>query len=120
MVIVGDGTGGLRYGVATLDSNRAKSRFGIAYVRAICSQAGVGFQESSPDEDVLAIDGCVDFEVAPVRVQVKCTGKFRIKGGRTATWQIEEPWLRHWVRSAVPVYFVLVIVDPDEQASWMQ
>lgn len=105
--------------VATLDSNRAKSRFGIAYMRAVCSQAGVGFQETSPDEDVLAVDGTVELEIAPARVQVKCTGKFRIKGGATATWPVDESWRRHWTRSKLPVYFVLVIVDPDDQFSWL-
>jgi hypothetical protein len=116
---MGDGTSRPWNSVATLDSNRAKSRFGIAYVRAVCSQAGVGFQETSPDEDVLAVDGSVEFELAPARVQVKCTGQFRLKGGPTATWPIDDSWRRHWTRSGVPVYFVLVIVDPDDQVSWL-
>lgn len=120
MVIMADGASRSWNGVATLDANRAKSRFGVAYVRAVCSQAGVGFQEGSPDEDVLAIDGNIDFEIAPARVQVKCTGKFRIKGGSTATWPIDESWVQHWKRSGLPVYFVLVIVDPDDQVSWLQ
>lgn len=106
-------------GVATLDANRAKSRFGVAYVRAVCSQAGVGFQETSPDEDVLAVDGNVEFEIASARVQVKCTGRFRLNGGSTATWPIDEAWRQHWKRSGVPVYFVLVIVDPDDQLEWL-
>ncbi|MFJ6677463.1 DUF4365 domain-containing protein [Actinosynnema sp. NPDC091369] len=120
MAIMTDGASRSLNGVAILDANRAKSRFGIAYVRAVCSQAGAGFQEGSPDEDVLAIDGSIEFEMAPARVQVKCTGQFRIKGGSTATWPIEESWLRHWKRSGVPVYFILVIVDPDDQVSWLQ
>jgi hypothetical protein len=65
MAIMVDGVGHARDGIATLDTNRAKSRFGVAYVRAVCSQAGVGFQETSPDEDVLAVDGNVEFEIAP-------------------------------------------------------
>lgn len=105
--------------IATLEPNLAKSRFGVAYVRAVCSQAGIGFDETSADEDVLAIDGHINFEVAPVRVQVKCTGRFRIKGGRSATWPIEEAWCRSWRQSKVPVYFVLVIVDPDDQDMWL-
>src|ERR1700754_1000947 len=113
------GTGPSGKGMATLDANRAKARFGVSYVRAVCSQAGVGFQETSPDEDVLAVDGNVDFEIAPARVQVKCTGQFRLKGGSTATWPIDESWRQRWKRSGVPVYFVLVIVDPDDQVSWL-
>ncbi|MFI6031349.1 DUF4365 domain-containing protein [Amycolatopsis magusensis] len=119
MAIMVDGGSPPRNGVATLDTNRAKSRFGVAYVRAVCSQAGVGFQETSPDEDVLAVDANVEFEIAPAKVQVKCTGQFRLKGGATATWPIEEAWRQRWKRSGLPVYFVLVIVDPDDQAEWL-
>lgn len=120
MAIMADGVSRPWNGMATLDANRAKSRFGVAYVRAVCSQAGVGFQETSPDEDVLAVDGNVEFDVAPARVQVKCTGQFRLKGGSTATWPIDESWRQRWRRSGLPVYFVLVIVDPDDQVSWLQ
>ncbi|WP_410589248.1 DUF4365 domain-containing protein [Amycolatopsis sp. lyj-23] len=119
MAIMVGGESGRWTSVATLDANRSKSRFGVAYVRAVCSQAGVGFQETSPDEDVLAVDGCVEFEIAAARVQVKCTGQFRLRGGSTATWPIDEAWRQHWKRSGVPVYFVLVIVDPDDQTSWL-
>src|SRR6266705_3566406 len=96
--------------IGTLSSNGSKARFGAAYVRAVCSQAGVGFQETSPDEDVIAVDGQVDFAVSPARVQIKCTGRFRISGGKTATWQAEESWLGNWHQSKIPVYFVLVVV----------
>jgi hypothetical protein len=86
----------------------------------VCSQAGVGFDETSIDEDVLAIDGKIDFAVAPVRVQVKCTGQFRIDSGTTATWPAEDGWWEKWHKSAVPVYFVVLIVDPDEQHRWLE
>jgi hypothetical protein len=119
MVIVVGGVNHSWNAGATLDANRAKSRFGVAYVRAVCSQAGVGFQETSPDEDVLAVDGSVEFEIAPARVQVKCTGQFRLKGGSRATWPIDNSWRQRWTRSGVPVYFVLVIVDPDDQLLWL-
>jgi hypothetical protein len=105
--------------VATLSPTRAKARFGVAYVRAVCSQAGVGFAETSPDEDVLAVDGDVQFSEASVRIQVKCSGQFKINGGSTATWQAEPHWREMWRNSIHPVYFVLVIVDPDEQQNWL-
>jgi hypothetical protein len=104
---------------ATLSANGSKARFGVAYLRAICSQAGVGFTETSIDEDVLAVDGEVNFELASARVQVKCTGGFKIQSGPTATWPTEESWWNKWRRSAVPVYFVLVVMDPDEQTTWL-
>jgi hypothetical protein len=106
--------------VATLSPTGSKARFGVAYVRAICSQAGVGFTETSPDEGVLAVDGQVDFRMSPARVQIKCTGRFRIPTGRTASWQAEESWRGKWNQSKIPVYFVLVVVDPDDQLAWLQ
>lgn len=105
--------------VATLSLNGAKARFGAAYLRSVCSQAGVGFTETSIDEDVLAIDGEVNFEIASARVQVKCTGQFRINGGETATWPAEPGWWAKWQKSKVPVYFVILMVDPDEQHRWL-
>jgi hypothetical protein len=105
--------------VATLSPNGAKARFGAAYMRAICSHAGVGFTETSIDEDVLAVDGKIEFAMGDARVQIKCTGHFRINGGETATWPADEAWWQKWHKSKVPVYFVLVMVDPDIQQSWL-
>ena len=105
--------------IATLDSNRAKARFGVAYFKAVCSQAGIGFSETPIDEDVLAVDGTLNFAEAPVMVQIKCTGQFRIAGGQTASWPAEASWREKWKKSRLPVYFVLVLVDPDEQTAWL-
>jgi hypothetical protein len=105
--------------IATLGSNGAKARFGVAYLRSICSQAGVGFTETSIDEDVLAIDGKVEFAVADVRVQVKCTGRFKINSGETATWPADRGWWKKWHGCKVPVYFVLLVLDPDVQHEWL-
>ena len=105
--------------LGTLSPNGSKARFGAAYVRAVCSHAGVGFTETTIDEDVLAVDGQVDFAISPARVQIKCTGKFRISGGKTATWGAEESWFGKWNQSMIPVYFVLVVVDPDNQLTWL-
>ncbi|MFD6731028.1 DUF4365 domain-containing protein [Micromonospora aurantiaca] len=105
--------------IATLAANGCKARFGVAYLRAVFSQAGVGFTETSIDEDVLAIDGMVEFEVSVARIQVKCTGKFRINSGETATWPAEQHWWDRWHKSKIPVYFVLVVVDPDHQPGWL-
>ncbi len=106
--------------IGTLGPNGAKARFGAAYLRAVCSHAGVGFDETSPDEDVLAVDGNVEFAVGSARVQIKCTGQFRINGGETATWPSEIGWINKWSKSKTPVYFVLVVVDPDEQPAWLE
>jgi hypothetical protein len=106
--------------IATLGTNGAKARFGAAYLRAICSHAGVGFTETTIDEDVLAIDGKIEFAVGDARVQVKCTGQFRIHGGETASWPAEAAWWAKWHKSRVPVYFVIVMVDPDDQRRWLE
>ncbi|MBR7829262.1 DUF4365 domain-containing protein [Actinospica sp. MGRD01-02] len=105
---------------ATLSATAAKGRFGVAYMRAVCSQAGVGFDETEPDGDVLAVDGTIWFAEGPVRVQLKCTGQFRIDGGTTASWEAKPEWREKWNRCLVPVYFVIVMLDPDEQAAWLR
>jgi hypothetical protein len=105
--------------VGTLGPNGSKARFGAAYLHAVCSQAGVTFIETPMDADVLAVDGSVDFGLGPARVQIKCTGRFRIAGGTTASWGAEESWWGKWHQSKIPVYFVLVVVDPDDQVGWL-
>ncbi|MFI9156559.1 DUF4365 domain-containing protein [Kitasatospora aureofaciens] len=104
--------------VVTLSQNGAKGRYGVSYVRSIVSQAGVGFTETPPDEDVLAVDGTVDFAVASARVQIKCTAGFSI-AGKSATWQSELHWREQWSQSLLPVYFVLVILDVDDRPQWI-
>ncbi|MEQ7127081.1 DUF4365 domain-containing protein [Actinopolymorpha sp. B11F2] len=110
---------GMEATIATLGTRAAKARFGVAYFRSICSQAGIGFNETSVDEDALAIDGTVEFAAAAARIQVKCTGQFKINGGNTATWPVEPAWRDKWTSSKLPVYFVLLIVDPDDQRCWL-
>lgn len=97
---------------ASLSDNGRKARYGLAYVRAVCSQGGVGMSEPSPDEDVLAVDCSVHFPVGDVRVQVKCTSSWTITGA-SLTFPLEERWVKKWKRSHVPVYLVVVIVPPD-------
>lgn len=106
-------------GFPTLTPNGSKARFGVAYVRAVFSQAGVGFAETSIDEDVLAVDGRVEFAAIDVRVQIKCTGKFKIKSAGTATWPADPVWWRKWHMSKAPAYFILVVLDPDVQPEWL-
>lgn len=103
---------------AFLDTNGRKARYGVSYVRSICAQAGVGFQETSPDEDALAVDCAVEFKEANVRVQVKCTSTLTI-AGRRASWPVEPGWVRKWAESLIPVYFVLVIVPAGDPTEWL-
>jgi hypothetical protein len=105
--------------VETLSDNGCKARYGVAYVQALCSQAGVGFDEVSVDEDVIAIDGSIQFDIAAARVQIKATSQFTI-AGKSASWPVEIHWRDAWSRSKVPVYFVLVIIDPKTRMDWLR
>lgn len=102
------------------DDNTAKSRYGVAYLRSICGQAGVGFVETSSDEDKDAIDCQVSLGPSHVYVQVKCSDKFRIDGGATATWPAEQHWRERWRSKANPVYFILVLVDKVDRVKWLE
>ena len=104
--------------IAILSANGSKARYGVSYVRSICAQAGVGMTETSPDEDVLAVDCDVKFVESSVGVQVKCTSQFTITG-RQSSWKIEPSWRDSWAKSKVPIYFVLVIVA-GEAPDWLE
>ncbi|WP_128381103.1 DUF4365 domain-containing protein [Streptomyces cavernae] len=105
--------------VTVLGDKACKARFGVAYVRAIFSQAGFPFKETSPDEDAMAIDGDVDFLAASARIQIKCTSQFKISG-RGATWPAEVHWRDRWNKCKIPVYFILVILDHNDRFDWVQ
>ncbi|MGI5401824.1 DUF4365 domain-containing protein [Streptomyces sp. CA-135486] len=105
--------------VTVLGDKACKARFGVAYVRAIFSQAGFPFKETSPDEDAMAIDGDVDFIAASARVQIKCSSQFKISG-RGATWPAEVHWRDRWNKCKVPVYFVLVILEHNDRPDWVE
>ncbi|WP_344506202.1 DUF4365 domain-containing protein [Dactylosporangium maewongense] len=101
-----------------LDPSAAKSRYGVAYVRAVCGQAGLGFSETPPDEDGRAIDGTVDYQYASVNVQVKCTARFKIRG-RSLTYEADPRWFPKWNQMWLPVYFVVVVVDLPYPPDWV-
>lgn len=104
--------------IATLTENGRKARYGVSYLRNICSQAGVPLTENSPDEDVLAVDCLVNFIESPVRVQVKCTSKRKVVGWKSTSWPVEDHWRTKWSGSKIPVYFVMVVV-PATTDTWL-
>lgn len=104
--------------VSWLPDNTAKSRFGVAYVRAVCSQAGVGFGETSPDEDLLAVDAEVKFREANAHVQIKCTSQYNLDQ-TPLRWSVTPEWRRKWEACLLPVYFVLVVLDTPARADWL-
>lgn len=97
--------------------NGRRARYGAAYVRVLCAHAGATFTETAVDEDIMAIDGTIDFARMPVRVQIKCTSKFSVPGGKL-TLPLEAGWLRKWTTSDTPV-FVVVVKVPRDIAGWL-
>lgn len=105
-------------GPGRLDPNRRKSRYGVAYLRAVCSQAGVPMDEPSADEDVHAVDCRLIFPEVPVPVQVKCSSTHEL-GGRDPFVDVTAAWAEKWRRQSVHVRLVLVVV-PDDREMWLQ
>lgn len=103
--------------MGSLDLNHRKARYGVSYLRAVCSQAGMPVSETAPDEDVLAVDCDVKFEQASVLVQVKCTSRLTV-AGRSASVRLEPEWRAKWAKQKVPVYLLLVIV-PKKPSEWL-
>lgn len=103
----------------SLSDNACKARYGVAYLRALCSQAGLPLSETSPDEDAQAIDCMILFRRGIVFVQVKCTSQFTL-GGKTASWPMDLHWQQSWEALQHPVYFVMVIVEDGDPAAWLR
>lgn len=103
---------------ASLTLNGRKARYGAAYVRAVCAQAGVLMSEGSMDEDVLAFDCTVGFPDGEVRVQVKCSSQASLTASRII-WRLDDSWKRKWARSKNPVYLVVVLVPPNSD-DWLE
>ncbi|KQZ86098.1 hypothetical protein ASD56_07505 [Microbacterium sp. Root166] len=65
----------------------------------------------------MAIDGTVDFARMPVRVQIKCTSKFSVRGSKF-TLPLEPGWTKKWTASDTPV-FVVVVKVPSDIPGWL-
>jgi len=74
--------------------------------------------ETAPDEDVLAVDCSVAFPEGDLRVQVKCTSQWRIRGN-SLSFPVEHKWVRKWSMNFFPVYFVVVLVT-DLPSTWLR
>ncbi|MFA5606103.1 MAG: DUF4365 domain-containing protein [Leucobacter sp.] len=108
----------LRPADKNFSDNGRKGRYGVAYLRSLAAHAGVGLQETSPDEDVDAVDVTLKFGRASAEVQVKCSGQFKV-GNNPATLQLEPGWVEKWTESLVPVYVILVKV-PSVVSDWIE
>ncbi|MCC5953434.1 MAG: DUF4365 domain-containing protein [Acidimicrobiia bacterium] len=100
--------------------NQRKARFGVAYVRALCAQAGYRLTEVSADEDQAAYDCNVGFPGVEVRVQVKCTSSAFTVRKCTLGWTVTPHWRQAWSASHYPVYFVVVKLWDDDCEGWVR
>lgn len=104
-------------GSRDLSPEQCKSRYSLAFMNALCAQAGVTISETRQDEDVHAIDMAVNFTEAPVQVQLKCSSA-KSMSGPSERIDLEERWIEKWSTSQLPVFLVLVVV-PDDRADWL-
>lgn len=103
----------------TLWATARTGRFGVAYVRSVVASAGVGFDETTADEDVLAVDGTFQFDVAPIRVQIKATKTQSFNGNDEIKVQVtDEAWAK-WQTAILPEYAVLVVIGEPDEAAWL-
>lgn len=104
----------------TLVRTARTGRFGVAYVRAIMASAGVGFDETSADEDVVGIDGKIAFRPGDVRLQVKASVNPRTNAAGEPVIPVEPRHWALWAQNRLPTYGVLVILeDCVDDAYWM-
>lgn len=97
-----------------LDYTAAISRFGVAYVRNVCAHAHIGFSETSPTEDALALDGTLDFDSVGIRIQVKATTKWQLTSrAKTLVFPIEPEWREKWLKQRNPAFIVVILVSKE-------
>lgn len=104
----------------TLDLSAAVGRYAVAYVREVCAQAHVGFKETSAGEDLLAVDGSIEYPALDLRVQIKgsTTPSLAPQAG-TLNFAIKDSWREKWQRNALPTYFIYVLMEKDIKA-WFE
>lgn len=101
-----------RCAYGTLDLSNAIGRFGLAFTRKICAQAHIGFDEGSPGEDMLALDGAIKYAIADVRVQIKATTRWSLSDtGGPLHLPIEPGWAAKWEMQVNPTFLIAVLMD---------
>ena len=104
----------------TLNLSDAVGRYAMAYVRKVCAQAHVGFSETSPGEDVLAIDGRIEYYTVDVRIQVKGSTKYSThKTAGLIRVAVKDEWRRKWRKNGQPTYFIFVLME-RQVAKWFE
>lgn len=100
------------------DDNTRRGRYGVAYVRAVCAQAGVSLVETSPDEDREAVDGAISLGLGSVNVQVKCTSTSELDAEST-TIALKQSWVDSWTQQVLAPTFIIVVRVPPGIPDWI-
>lgn len=104
--------------LAQWDDNTRRSRYGVAYVHAVCSQAGAAWSETSPDEDREAIDGSISLGPGSVNVQIKCTSTSELNAEST-TISLKQSWVEGWKQQLLAPTFIVVVRVPKGIPDWI-
>lgn len=97
-----------------LSSNTAQGRYGVAYLRALAAHAEFGFDETSPDEDVRAIDAHVNYSAGNIYVQVKTTYQHDLDMSKESfLYPVKSLWKEKWDQQLLPKYLVVVVVPRE-------
>lgn len=100
------------------DDNTRRGRYGVAYLHAICAQAGAQWTPTPPDEDRLAIDGAISLGPGSVNVQIKCTSGATLTGRQT-TIPLEPTWVASWAEQVLAPTYVVVVKVPKSIPTWV-
>jgi hypothetical protein len=103
-----------------LDLNGRKGRYGVAYLDAVVTAAGFDMTEPRPGADMLAYDTTIMFPEGDVRVQIKTTHQYALGGSNERlTYTAKQHWVDSWAAARIPVYFVVVVVPPEDGQLWL-
>lgn len=101
----------------SFEVSQRKANYGLAYLQAVCYQAGVPVTPTPQDQDIKGIDCRVEFFEVSLGVQIKCTGRQLSKSG-TLSYDIGENVFAKWKRSLLPIYLVVVVVPEEIDEAW--
>lgn len=90
-----------------------QSRFGLAYLRAVASRAGLRFEEGPPEEDYVGIDVTIMGSTIVWNNQVKTEGSIDIGCG-AASASIDVKTLDKINLQPNPTFLIVVLVDKAE------
>lgn len=115
-----DGNAVPDFGKGRASLNERKGRYGVAYLKTLCAQAGYGLNESAPGEDWFAIDCHLAARPGVIRLQVKCTTRKFAGKDEVLTWPVKPHWRDVWSANVTTIYFIVVQVSSDACSNWVE